>query len=525
MSTISAEVRHIYISGTQIPTGFGHLYLVYKNDDGEEFKIEGNPAGSFPFFGDIVTDLGIPIGPERDQNGNPTSMVRGIQELDLGERDADDVWSLLLQHAENIEDEGISYDTLTQNSNSTIVSLLQIIGLDPAASLPQSNLSVPGIGNLLVFDYRLTGGDGFDVMSGLAGHDSFDGAGGEDVLEGGSGSDTLVGGSGNDNLLGESGNDDLYGNSGSDVLEGGEGEDAAYGGRGLDTILGGEGDDAIGGGKGGDSLLGGSGNDRLFGQGSDDSLEGGSGEDFLVGGGGSDTAYGGAGNDTFVVETLSDVVRELAGEGEDDLIRSKAPDYTLSGGVDGFVENANVSANVGDATLVGNALDNVLKGNSGEDLLLGASGADLLLGRASDDELYGGSGFDSLKGGDGADVLWLFDEDRALGGTGSDSFAFDGGPLGTNGAGGPLIQDFQGVLLNPGSDEDKLVFATGVESGTFSFIGDAAFANDGNSQARFDHSRQVQVDSDGDGTTDIAFEIKGLTAADLLTSTDFLFLS
>ncbi len=525
MSTISAEVRHVFISGTQIPSGFGHLYLVYKNDEGEEFIIEGYPAGSFPFFGRIVTDLGVPIGPERDENGDPTSMVRGIKELSLGERDPEDTWALLLQHAENIEDERISYDPLAQNSNSTIVSLLQIIGLDVAESLPNSNLSLPGLANSLVFDYRLTGGDGPDVMSGLAGADSFHGGDGADDLEGGSGGDILVGGSGNDELFGESGNDFLYGESGSDLLAGGEGDDEAFGGKGVDMAYGDLGDDRALGSKGKDSLFGGSGDDHLLGQGSSDLLYGGSGEDFLVGGGASDTAYGGAGNDTFLVETVSDVVRELDGEGDQDLVRSKAPDYTLADGLEGFVENANIAANVGGATLVGNGLDNVLKGNSGADRLVGGSGSDLLLGRDDDDELFGGSGFDSLKGGNGDDTLWLTDEDRALGGSGIDFFAFDGAPLGDNGTGGPVINDFQGVLLNPGADQDKLLFATGVENGVFTFIGDADFTGDGNSQARFDHSRQVQVDSNGDGTTDIAFEIKGLTSANLLTSSDFLFLT
>ncbi len=87
-----------------------------------------------------------------------------------------------------------------------------------------------------------------------------------------------------------------------------------------------------------------------------------------------------------------------------------------------------------------------------------------------------------------------------------------------------MIRDFDGVSANAGNGDDKLVFATGLEVGSFAYIGAAAFSGGGSSEARFDGPRQIQVDQDGDGVADQAFLVDGVTAANLLTSTDFVWL-
>ncbi len=65
-----------------------------------------------------------------------------------------------------------------------------------------------------------------------------------------------------------------------------------------------------------------------------------------------------------------------------------------------------------------------------------------------------------------------------------------------------VIRDFDGVSVNAGNGEDKPVFATGLETGSFAYIAAAAFSGGGNSEARFAGSRQIQVDDDGDGVVD-----------------------
>ncbi len=78
--------------------------------------------------------------------------------------------------------------------------------------------------------------------------------------------------------------------------------------------------------------------------------------------------------------------------------------------------------------------------------------------------------------------------------------------------------------MNGSNGEDKIVYASGLEVGTFDYIRSDPFSAGGNSEARYDGPRRVQVDQDGDGAADQAFLIDGLTAANLLTATDFVWL-
>ena len=78
--------------------------------------------------------------------------------------------------------------------------------------------------------------------------------------------------------------------------------------------------------------------------------------------------------------------------------------------------------------------------------------------------------------------------------------------------------------LGAANGADKLVFATGLEVGSFAYVGAAAFSASGESEARFAGPTEVQVDRDGDGTTDYAVRIADLDSADQLTATDFLWL-
>ncbi|MEO1193134.1 MAG: calcium-binding protein [Pseudomonadota bacterium] len=305
-------------------------------------------------------------------------------------------------------------------------------------------------------------------------------------------------GAGSPVLLGTDGDDRMMGTSVGDSLEG-------AGGR--DQLFGLEGDDRVSGGSGSDRLAGGSGSDTLY---------GGQGRDRLNGGSGADVAYGGLNADTFIVDQAGDQVVELAGGGADDLVRSNALRFALPDGPDGQVENALLTGAAGNGSLTGNALDNDLTGNAGDNRLSGRQGDDRLQGLDGDDRLLGGSGSDRLEGGSGSDTLFLGLDDRAFGGSGADSFVF-AGPL-TSGD-GPVLRDFAGQASGGG---DRLVMATGQESGIFAYIGAADFSGDGNSEARFAGDRRVEVDQDGDGSADLAFTISGLTQANQLTAGDFL---
>ena len=124
------------------------------------------------------------------------------------------------------------------------------------------------------------------------------------------------------------------------------------------------------GGSGADTITGNSADNTLTGGGGNDTLNGGLGNDTLNGGAGNDTMLGGAGNDTYYVDSLSDIVTELSGEGTDTVYVSVSG-YTLTANV----EIGRISLTSG-ATLTGNTLDNTLYGNSGNDTLDGAAGID-----------------------------------------------------------------------------------------------------------------------------------------------------
>ncbi len=269
------------------------------------------------------------------------------------------------------------------------------------------------------------------------------------------------------------------------------------------------------------SLAGNSQANTLLGNSFDNRLEGGEGDDILNGRQGGDSLIGGAGDDTFVVDTATDRVEELDGEGSD-LVRAES-DFTLpDGSATAFVEALRMQGGKGDIDGTGNGLDNVIEGNSGANGLRGLAGADRIKGGAGDDRLFGGADGDLLEGGSGADTLLVESGDSAFGGSGADRFRFDGDPIGGAGSAGASIGDFDGVLANAANGADKLVFATGLESGGFGYIGSAAFSAGGSSEARFAGTERVEVDQNGDGAADQVFLLQGVTLATLLTASDFI---
>ncbi len=225
MSKISIESREIF-------AGQDHLYLIFQDSAGLEFVIRGGPEDNNPLdFGDIVTDVNVPIAESEDARGNDTPVERGNRELDLGGRTAEDVWEIMKQQATNINNAGIDYDIIisAQNSNSTIASVLNSIGIAVASNIPLNTDAndLPGVSNLLTLDTTLIGTPANDFISGYVGNDT---------LLGGDGDDNLRGNSGNDVIDGELGNDFLVGDLGNDILKAGFGQDALNGGAGNDIF-------------------------------------------------------------------------------------------------------------------------------------------------------------------------------------------------------------------------------------------------------------------------------------------------
>jgi hypothetical protein len=179
------------------------------------------------------------------------------------------------------------------------------------------------------------------------------------------------------------------------------------GAAGDDVILGGVSDDILAGEAGEDRLAGDAGNDLLMGGAENDALLGGAGNDVLDGGSGNDSMGGGAGNDVYIVDSASDHVEELPGEGTDTVRPSFSwtlgPNFEILtiAGTANRAGTGNAQANL----MIGNAGDNLLRGRDGDDTLKGRAGSDTLQGDNGNDVLEGEAGSDILTGGVGADVF------------------------------------------------------------------------------------------------------------------------
>lgn len=254
-----------------------------------------------------------------------------------------------------------------------------------------------------------TGAGGDDLLVGLGGNDTLTGHGGDDTLLGGADHDVLLGGSGTDLLDGDLGDDTLVGGAGADIMKGGKGNDVydaddlgdmmiEFANQGTDTVVVGFAftlpthfENLTLTGSGHINGTGNAADNAMLGNAGNNSLRGAAGNDVLDGGGGIDTLEGGLGNDTFLVDTTTDVLKELVNQGTDLVMAgvsfslvpfANIEDLTLTGG--------------GAINATGNNKANVLRGNSGNNVFLGLNG---------DDTIDGGAGRDTLSGHAGADVF------------------------------------------------------------------------------------------------------------------------
>ncbi len=176
--------------------------------------------------------------------------------------------------------------------------------------------------------------------------------------------------------------------------------------------------------------------------------------------------------------------------------------------------------------------DTLLQGYDGQDQLFGDSGADLrLMGGSGDDVVIerSGKGTDLVR----AEVDYTLPDDPTTGFV--ENLRLQGGFGNIDGGGNDLDNVVEGnsgdnrLFGRQGDDrieggEDKLVFETGLEVGTFDYIAGQAFSASGHSEARFAGAGLVEVDQDGNGSSDVSFQLAGMSLAGQITATDFLWL-
>ncbi len=184
-----------------------HLYLVFVNDANQEFVIRGGPENDSIFnFGNIAVEVGVSIDDSEDRRvddeGNVlTRADRFSRVINLGGRDAQNVWNIMLQQAQDIDAENINYNAFfnAQNSNSTVASVLNSVGIDVNTVLPRT-VNFPGIENLLNINTLLIGTEEPDTIRGAAGNDTISGNAGNDTLYGDENNDSLDGGAGEEDI-------------------------------------------------------------------------------------------------------------------------------------------------------------------------------------------------------------------------------------------------------------------------------------------------------------------------------------
>ena len=133
-------------------------------------------------------------------------------------------------------------------------------------------------------------------------------------------------------------------------------------------------------------LVGTAGVDIVNGNGGADIIFGVGGNDVLDGGDGDDQLFGGTGDDTYYVDTLSDLVVEAVGEGNDRVATGIS--YALAAGSEvetlEFVNSTSTSTVV----LIGNEFANRIVGNAGVNFFFGGAGNDDLIGLGGNDTYY-----------------------------------------------------------------------------------------------------------------------------------------
>ncbi len=199
-------------------------------------------------------------------------------------------------------------------------------------------------------------------------------------------------------------------------------------------------------------------NDTLLGLSGDDILSGGAGNDTLDGGTGADSMTGGAGNDLFVVDNVSDVVTEQAGQGADTVQSSLT--YALGANLENLTLTGSAAING-----TGNALSNVLIGNSAANVLSGGAGNDTYVVGVGDTVVEAASaGTDTVK----SDMSWTL-------GTNLENLVLTG-MAAINGAGNTLANTLTGNsaanVLNGAAGADTLNGAQGDDLYIVDNVGD-----------------------------------------------------
>lgn len=129
-------------------------------------------------------------------------------------------------------------------------------------------------------------------------------------------------------------------------------------------------------------------NNRIIGDSGINILKGGYGDDYLDGSGGIDNFEGGYGDDTYAVDSIAEVIKEVAGQGLD------------------WVQSATIGLDLNTPSWGGSIENARLTGTSALNLT-GSSANNRMLGNTAINVLEGRGGIDTLEGGLGNDIYYV----------------------------------------------------------------------------------------------------------------------
>lgn len=192
---------------------------------------------------------------------------------------------------------------------------------------------------------------------------------------------------------------------------------------------------------------------------------------------------------------------------------SKEQNYLYGG-----AGNDLITGNKGNDYLSGGTGNDTLKGLAGNDILDGGEGNDILDGGAGNDILIGGHGTDTLKGGAGADSFVFFADDSTLAQSTMDT-----------------VSDFkikQGDKLafafNFDFTTDDVTIALGKTDRKASYDELLSAANDSGAKVFVGYTAADKkngyafVDTDGNGSMDMAIKLTGITSSNKIDATSFI---
>ena len=191
-----------------------HLYLVFRDINGDEYVLRSGPESSFWPFGDMEIEVNVAMEDSIDDRDGDSPEDRSSTALDFAGFTDDEAWAFMVKYARLIDEAGYDYKLLTENSNAFIGALLYSAGGTPSEQLPAGLDRDDFIGfsswdNIVddvapPADSIFYGTSGDDLMVGLQIDEILMALGGDDVVRAGRGDDTLVGGQGDDTLDGGS---------------------------------------------------------------------------------------------------------------------------------------------------------------------------------------------------------------------------------------------------------------------------------------------------------------------------------